>query len=184
MTISKRARFEIFKRDGFACQYCGRRPPDVLLEVDHITAKANGGTDDRENLTTSCFACNRGKGAVPLGTVLPALDEMVMLENVQEMMERAAGIRSSAVAAEQERLAVNDAIAQIRVWWRAALGDDGAVVDASLRRFLQDLSPNDVRSAIDIAALRRNAAQWQTPSDSWKYFCGVCWKTIRDGKGA
>lgn len=36
--VSKRTRFEIFKRDGFACQYCGAHPPSVLLHVDHILA--------------------------------------------------------------------------------------------------------------------------------------------------
>jgi hypothetical protein len=63
MAISKRLRFELFKRDGFTCQYCGQRAPDVILEVDHIVALSNGGSDDPENLTTSCKDCNRGKCA-------------------------------------------------------------------------------------------------------------------------
>ncbi len=29
--ISKRLRFEVFKRDGFVCQYCGNHPPAVVL---------------------------------------------------------------------------------------------------------------------------------------------------------
>jgi 5-methylcytosine-specific restriction endonuclease McrA len=29
MAVSKRTRFEVFKRDRFTCQYCGKRPdPD------------------------------------------------------------------------------------------------------------------------------------------------------------
>lgn len=31
-SISKKLRFEVFKRDGFTCQYCGRMAPDVVLE--------------------------------------------------------------------------------------------------------------------------------------------------------
>jgi hypothetical protein len=27
--LSKRTRFEVFKRDSFTCQYCGRRPPET-----------------------------------------------------------------------------------------------------------------------------------------------------------
>lgn len=60
--ITKKVRFETFKRDSFTCQYCGRMAPDVVLEVDHINPVANGGDNDVMNLITSCFDCNRGKG--------------------------------------------------------------------------------------------------------------------------
>lgn len=61
MSISARKRFEILKRDGFACHYCGRRVPQVILHVDHIVARANGGTDDPGNLIAACVGCNLGK---------------------------------------------------------------------------------------------------------------------------
>jgi hypothetical protein len=61
--LSKKLRFEVFKRDSFACQYCGKKAPDVLLVLDHITPVAEGGTDDILNLITACFECNAGKGA-------------------------------------------------------------------------------------------------------------------------
>lgn len=60
-SLSKAVRFEVFKRDKFTCQYCGRMAPDVILEVDHINPVANGGTNDIINLITSCKDCNRGK---------------------------------------------------------------------------------------------------------------------------
>lgn len=60
--ISKKLRFEVFKRDSFTCQYCGRMAPDVILEIDHINPVKEGGTNDIMNLITSCFDCNRGKG--------------------------------------------------------------------------------------------------------------------------
>lgn len=61
-SVSKKTRFEVFKRDGFRCQYCGAMAPDVLLEVDHIHPRSKGGGGDILNLLTSCEACNRGKG--------------------------------------------------------------------------------------------------------------------------
>lgn len=61
--LSKKVRFEVFKRDNFACQYCGQSAPNILLEIDHINPVANGGNDGILNLITSCFDCNRGKGA-------------------------------------------------------------------------------------------------------------------------
>jgi len=56
-------RFEILKRDGFVCQYCGRNPKDnkTKLRVDHIIPKSKGGTDEVSNLITSCEECNLGK---------------------------------------------------------------------------------------------------------------------------
>lgn len=61
-SLTKKTRFEVFKRDSFACQYCGSKAPDVILEVDHIKPVKEGGTNDLMNLVTSCFDCNRGKG--------------------------------------------------------------------------------------------------------------------------
>ena len=59
--LSKSVRFEVFKRDSFTCQYCGKSAPDVVLEVDHIIPVAKGGDNDLSNLITACFDCNRGK---------------------------------------------------------------------------------------------------------------------------
>lgn len=59
--ISNRLRFDVFKRDLFTCQYCGKRAPEVVLNVDHIKPVADGGNNSIMNLTTSCFACNSGK---------------------------------------------------------------------------------------------------------------------------
>lgn len=59
--LSKKTRFEVFKRDSFTCQYCGQKAPDVILEVDHINQVSKGGKNEILNLVTSCFDCNRGK---------------------------------------------------------------------------------------------------------------------------
>lgn len=65
-SISNKIRFEVFKRDSFTCQYCGKKAPDVVLNVDHIKPVAKGGTNDMFNLITSCFECNNGKRDIPL----------------------------------------------------------------------------------------------------------------------
>lgn len=61
MALSKKLRFEVFKRDSFTCQYCGKSAPDVILHVDHIDPKSKGGKDNIVNLITSCADCNLGK---------------------------------------------------------------------------------------------------------------------------
>jgi len=54
-------RFEIFKRDNFTCQYCGRSAPMVQLELDHIKPQTKHGDNSKNNLITSCKECNIGK---------------------------------------------------------------------------------------------------------------------------
>lgn len=50
----------VFERDGFTCQYCGKK--GGILEADHVVPKSKGGSDETINLKTSCRACNRSKG--------------------------------------------------------------------------------------------------------------------------
>lgn len=50
---------DVFERDEFTCQYCGK--VGGKLEVDHKIPISRGGTNDFENLTTSCRKCNRQK---------------------------------------------------------------------------------------------------------------------------
>lgn len=60
--LSAKHRFKILHRDSFTCKYCGRKPPEVKLCVDHIVPVGRGGTNDDGNLCASCSDCNHGKG--------------------------------------------------------------------------------------------------------------------------
>ncbi len=59
--LSRRMRFAVLYRDGFTCQYCGRKPPEVTLHVDHRNPFSLGGEHSMENLLTACSECNLGK---------------------------------------------------------------------------------------------------------------------------
>lgn len=59
--MGDKLRFEVFKRDQFKCQYCGKAAPEVVLHVDHINPVSKGGDNDILNLVTSCVDCNSGK---------------------------------------------------------------------------------------------------------------------------
>lgn len=86
--LSKKLRFEVFKRDNFTCQYCGRSSPAVVLEVDHIVPVYEGGKNEILNLVTSCVDCNRGKGKTVLtdGTILEKQKEQ--LEELNQRREQ------------------------------------------------------------------------------------------------
>lgn len=86
--ISKKVRFEVFKRDKFTCVYCGRKAPDVILEVDHINPVAKGGDNSITNLVTSCIDCNRGKRDIPLEVNETLEKQRVQLELLQEKREQ------------------------------------------------------------------------------------------------
>lgn len=88
MAISKRIRFEVFKRDSFICQYCGRSAPNVTLEVDHIEPISKGGTDDILNLITSCKDCNRGKSNIRLDENSVIEKRKKQLDELQERSEQ------------------------------------------------------------------------------------------------
>lgn len=63
--LSSRLRFEVFKRDGFKCVYCGQtREGGARLHADHVRPVSAGGLNDLTNLVTACEACNLGKGAM------------------------------------------------------------------------------------------------------------------------
>lgn len=87
-SISKTIRFEIFKRDSFTCQYCGKGAPEVILEVDHIMPVSKGGDNDITNLITSCFDCNRGKTAKKLDDNIVMQKRKSQLDDLQKKREQ------------------------------------------------------------------------------------------------
>lgn len=56
-------RRNVLARDGFACQYCGARPPLGELTLDHVIPRSRGGSLCWENVVTACQRCNRRKGS-------------------------------------------------------------------------------------------------------------------------
>jgi len=86
--ISKKIRFEIFKRDSFKCQYCGEEAPNVVLHVDHIQPVSKDGSNDLLNLITSCVACNLGKSATPLSDQSTLHKQKEMLNELNEKREQ------------------------------------------------------------------------------------------------
>ncbi len=64
--IQKRlTRMEIFSRDHFRCQYCGKESGELTL--DHVMPRYRGGKQSWENMVSACIPCNRKKaGRTPL----------------------------------------------------------------------------------------------------------------------
>lgn len=52
-------RQNIFRRDGFRCQYCGTSKD---LTIDHVIPKSKRGRSTWKNMVTACKSCNSRKG--------------------------------------------------------------------------------------------------------------------------
>lgn len=55
------SRKNIYRRDRFACQYCGAHPALDQLTVDHVVPRSLGGRTSWINCVVSCVRCNRRK---------------------------------------------------------------------------------------------------------------------------
>lgn len=87
-SLTKKTRFEVFKRDKFTCQYCGKKAPDIVLQVDHIEPVSKGGTNEILNLITSCADCNSGKSNRKLSDNSVFEKQRQQLEDLQEREEQ------------------------------------------------------------------------------------------------
>lgn len=56
------SRRNLFARDEYRCQYCGRRHESPELTYDHVTPRSQGGRTEWTNIVTCCVECNRRKG--------------------------------------------------------------------------------------------------------------------------
>lgn len=168
MSVSRRLRYEILRRDNHTCRYCGASAPDVKLTVDHVVPVALGGTDDPTNLVTACADCNSGKSSTS--------PDAPMVEDV-----KADAIRWQ-LALEQ---AGRDMIAD-----RAKRDHYEDMFDEMWpRRFAR---PDDWRSTIwgfyssglpgpemDDAIVIASTRPSLVDGERWRYFCGICHSKLR-----
>lgn len=61
-TAVRFSRKNVFLRDDFTCQYCGKRLETKHLTCDHIVPRSRGGITEWTNIVTSCVRCNFKKG--------------------------------------------------------------------------------------------------------------------------
>ena len=58
----KFSRVNIYARDNYKCQYCGRKASISELTYDHVMPRSRGGMTEWTNIVTCCYLCNRKKG--------------------------------------------------------------------------------------------------------------------------
>jgi len=174
-SLSKKIRFDVFKRDGFKCMYCGAHPPAVVLEADHIKPVALGGKNRMDNLITACFACNRGKAAISLDAVPQAL-----ADKAEAIKEREAQIKGYEKVMSDKRLRLDrEAWAILHILLPDAESASRDWLN-SLRSFIDKLGFHDVKESMEIAVAKGRYSDDKT----WRYFCGICWNKLRKAEGS
>jgi hypothetical protein len=173
MPISKKIRFEVFKRDGFKCAYCGKSPPQVILEADHIDPRAKGGDDDLNNLITACFDCNRGKKDIPLSKIPPVLSDnlLVLREQEEQLQEYRRFVKKIERRLQKDIQEINAVYTEAYPGW--IFSDH--FNHASLKTFLRLLPKDRIIEALEIAISKYPSNKDRVIN----YFCGICWHRIR-----
>ncbi len=168
--IGKTKRFNIFKRDEFTCQYCGATPPKAVLHLDHIHPVSKGGGNSEDNLITSCFDCNMGKGAKLLDRKPEPLKDKAA--RIAETEAQISGY-SKILAKKRERIE-SEAWEVVHI-----LTDENEIRKdwfKSIMMFIEKLGVIETMESMDIAVSVKLSSHETT---QFKYFCGVCWTKIK-----
>lgn len=176
MAVSKRLRFEVFRRDNHTCRYCGGHAPDATLTIDHVVPVTLGGSDEPTNLVTACTGCNSGKSSVPAGAALVA-------DVAQDALRWSAAMLRAAELEQESRDRLEDQVTAFLDRW-TKVNPQWAWPDAgweeTIEQFLTlGLTSSDLDRATNIAVSSK------VPQRSrWRYFCGVCWRKLGERQEA
>lgn len=98
------SRRNLFKRDKYTCQYCGKQPGPSELTIDHVMPKSRGGISSWTNCALACVECNRRKAnrtpeeagmklrkqpKRPTWRMLAQVDPRIMRESWSQFLSRA-----------------------------------------------------------------------------------------------
>jgi len=172
-SISKKLRFDVFKRDGFCCAYCGKRPPQTTLEVDHVDPVANGGDNSITNLITSCFDCNRGKSDRLLTAIPESLSDKA--KRIKECEEQLAEYRKI-ISSQNDRIE-SDCWNVVHAIFDEETNSIRKDWLASIKRFVEILELADVIEAANIASSKKH---FHSDKKKFTYFCGICWNKVKE----
>ena len=173
MSVGKTVRFEVFRRDGFTCRYCGSKPPDVVLEIDHVLPRRDGGGDEPLNLVTSCFACNRGKAGRQIKDPVQKPDaDFETLAVEQEIGEIRQYQRRLAAREEAQKELIRD----LQDAWVSASGLDWSPHERIVKQFLGRYEPTIIEAAILAVAPKVADRRFRGKDDWLKYL----WGTMRN----
>lgn len=177
MSVSRRLRFEVLRRDDHKCRYCGGAAPDVALTVDHVKPISLGGGDDPSNLVTACSQCNSGKASV-------APDSPMVADVAEDALRwaKAISLASETMLAERDyEAAILEEFDDAWTSWSWGSESNRRLVprDAEWRQsILRFVSLGlDISIVCDMVPVTMGKER-VPPGQKWVYFCGCCWRKL------
>jgi HNH endonuclease len=176
LAISKRLRYEVLKRDGHRCHYCGATAAEAKLVVDAVVPEVLGGSHkDPANLLTACDPCNNGKtSSNPDAPLVAAVAEDAA--RWSRAMTAAAG---EMIARASEGVDAHTHFE--KAWARYGTGTERTPLpkDPGWRQTVDNLLgaglPMTVlEECIEIAMAQRRVAA----ENVFRYMCGVAWRKV------
>jgi hypothetical protein len=175
MTVTKRTRFEVLRRDRHTCRYC--RSTTAELTVDHVIPVALGGNDDPSNLVAACRDCNAGKSSA-------SLDDDAIADIAADALRWSEAMKAAvdrALAARDDGLNYLDEVDTEWLKWGIGEGTKRVVVErphdwetTCLRWRELGMPVELVQDAVRIAM----ATTRVTAEKKWRYTCGVVWNKL------
>lgn len=162
MAVTKRIRFEVLRRDNYTCRYCRTRNNE--LTVDHVVAKALGGTDLPDNLVAACKDCNAGKSS--------ATADASLVADVREDALRHAEMIKQTYAVLVQRLGKRDTyLEEFEEGYRGTLPFDW---ESTLGRWFELGVPIELVNDAAVQAHRKVGSM--TSFGRFKYMCAIVWR--------
>lgn len=176
MAVSKRLRFEIFRRDNHTCRYCGAAGKGVTLVVDHVTPEALGGNDQPDNLVTACEPCNAGKSSM-------APDQPVVADVRQDAFRWSRAMQAAVDVRAEQQVEEDYRVYEFQTAWAAwRFGFNGRYTaplpdrfDASVTKFL---AAGLTSEFLQWAMAKTMKNEQISLGEKWRYFCGICWREL------
>lgn len=168
--LSKKLRFTIFDRDAFTCQYCGEKPPKVILHVDHIVSRKDGGGDEEMNLITSCKDCNLGKSSRSVD--LARIRQTSFKKEIEELDEKKAQLEAYYEYVRKKKDAELHEVDVFQRCWQDCSNGESSLTDSGLenmRKLSKRYSTEMIFEAIAIAWNKTTVE----PESKFPYMCGV-----------
>lgn len=184
--MTKKTRFEVFKRDKFTCQYCGRMAPDVVLEVDHIKPVYENGGNELINLITSCFECNRGKGKKKIDDTSVAKLQAEQIKQLAEKREQLEMILEWHNMMKSYKDDAADCVIEYikEAYDNESIGISKNVIETVIKPWIDDFGMQLIFEAVDISRSQyiKDVNNFNEINKAFNKIGGICYN-IKNNKG-